>query len=418
MEPNLTTLSTDELIHLEEENAAHTYHPLPICISKAKGVKVWDPEGKEYYDFLSAYSAVNQGHGHSKITEALISQVQTCSLTSRAFYNSVFPVFAKYITEYFGYGMVLPMNTGAEAVETALKLARRWGITKKNIAENEVTIICCEGCFHGRTIACISLSSDETSYGKYGPLLPGIVRIPYNDPAALEAVLQKNKNVAGFLVEPIQGEAGVNVPDEGYIRKCYDICKKYNVLLMADEIQTGLCRTGKMLCCDWDEVKPDLLILGKALSGGVLPVSAVLSSKDIMLSIRPGEHGSTYGGNPLAAAVAIASLKVLKEENLAEKAQALGEYFRAKLRDIAKEFPFVELVRGRGLLNAIVITSATDGSDKAWDLCVKLAKRGLLAKPTQENIIRLAPPLVITERELDECLEIIKGALQDLNTSN
>jgi len=406
--------SSTTLIHYEEEHAAHTYHPMAICVSKAKGPYVWDPEGKRYYDFLSAYSAVNQGHCHPKIVEALINQAQTCALTSRAFYNSVFPVYSKYITEYFGYEMVLPMNTGAEGVETALKLARRWGITKKGIDENSVTIICCEGCFHGRTIACISLSSDESSYGRFGPLLPGIVRVPYNNTSALEEVLKNNKNVAGFIVEPIQGEAGVLVPDDGYIRKCYDLCKKHNVLFIADEIQTGLCRTGKMLCCEWDDVKPDVLILGKALSGGMLPVSAVLSSKDIMLCIKAGEHGSTYGGNPLASAVAIASLKVLKEENLAERAQALGEYFRAKLRDIASGLPFVEQIRGQGLLNAIVISHKAVGSqNKAWDICVKLAEKGLLAKPTHDNIIRLAPPLVITEAQLDECLDIIKSGLHE-----
>lgn len=417
-DPNKDLPST-ELIHLEDDYAAHTYHPLPICIAKAKGVKVWDPEGKEYYDFLSAYSAVNQGHAHSKIVDTLIAQVQKCALTSRAFYNSVFPVFAKYITEYFGFEMVLPMNTGAEAVETALKLARRWGIVKKGIPEQDVTIVCCDDCFHGRTLACISLSSDESSYGRYGPLLPGIVRVPYNDPAALESVFKNNKNVCGFIVEPIQGEAGVMVPDDDYLRNCYALCKKYNVLFMADEIQTGLCRTGRMLCCDWEGVKPDVLILGKALSGGLLPVSAVLSSKDIMLCIKAGEHGSTYGGSPLASAVAVAALQVLKDENLAERADVLGERFRTKLRELANKFSFVQVVRGRGLLNAIIIEQdrrSGDKKDRAWDLCLKLAERGLLAKPTHDNIIRLAPPLVITDEELDECVTIIESALQAINS--
>jgi ornithine--oxo-acid transaminase len=413
------TLPSHELIGLEDYYAAHTYHPLPICIAKAKGVRVLDPEGKVYYDFLSAYSAVNQGHSHPKVLEALISQAQKCALTSRAFYNSVFPVFAKYVTEYFGYEMVLPMNTGAEAVETALKLMRRWGIVNRGINENEVTIVCCDGCFHGRTLACISLSSDESSYGRFGPLLPGIVRIPYNDSGALEKILQNNSNVAGFIVEPIQGEAGVVVPDDGYLRRCYELCNKYNVLFAADEIQTGLCRTGKLLCSDWDNVKPDLVILGKALSGGMLPVSAVLSSKDIMLCIKPGEHGSTYGGNPLASAVAMAALQVLKEENLAERAQSLGARFRSKLSEFSKRYSFVEVVRGRGLLNAIVIKqdrcSNSNKKDRAWDLCLKLADRGLLAKPTHDNIIRLAPPLVITDAELDECVDIIRDSLEALS---
>jgi len=359
---------------------------------------------------------VNQGHSHPKIVNALISQAKQCTISSRAFYNSVFPQFAKFVTNYFGYEMVLPMNTGAEAVETAVKLARRWGYTKKGIPQNEAIIICCDGCFHGRTMASISLSNDEACYAGFGPLLPGIYRIPYADSKSLEVVLkEKGDRIAGFIVEPIQGEAGVNVPYEGYLRQAYELCKQYNVLFIADEIQTGLGRTGKLLACDWEGVKADILILGKALSGGVLPVSAVLSSKEIMLCIKPGEHGSTFGGNPLGSAVAMAALEVLKDEKLSEKAQILGERFRSRLQKLASNYTFVELVRGKGLLNAIIIKSTQENKNQAWDLCVRLANHGLLAKPTHDHIIRLAPPLVITEAQIDECLEIIQQVFDEFS---
>jgi len=391
----------------------YSYHPIPMVFDRAEGVFVWDPEGKRYYDFLSAYSAVNQGHCHPKILQALTIQAQKCTLSSRAFFNSVFPKFAKYATEYFGYDMILPMNAGAEAVETALKLARKWGYEKKGIAEDQAIIICADGCFHGRTIAIISMSSDPSSKNNFGPFLPGIVQIPYNDADALKREIEKfGKNVAGFLVEPIQGEAGVFVPDDGYIGECAKICKENNVLFICDEIQTGLCRTGKLLACQWDNVRPDILILGKAISGGVLPLSAVLADKDIMLVIKPGEHGSTYGGNPLASAVGIAALAVLKEENLAEKAMYLGEKLRQGLRDIQQDCPHVKIVRGRGLLNAIVIDE--NFSKTAWQICLLLKDRGVLAKPTHEHIIRFAPPRIITEEQLDECLQIIGGVLREI----
>ncbi|KAN0039419.1 hypothetical protein ACTA71_001613 [Dictyostelium dimigraforme] len=397
--------TSKELIEMESEFAAHTYHPIPVVFKKASGVHVWDVEEKQYFDFLSAYSAVNQGHSHPKIVSALITQAQKCALSSRAFYNEVFPQYAKYITEYFGYEMVLPMNTGAEAVETSIKLARRWGYAKKGIAEDQAIVISCKGCFHGRTIGVISMSDDPSSYNKYGPLMNGIIKIDYNSTQQLEEVLSQHADrVCGFIVEPIQGEAGVVVPDEGYLKKCYELCKKYNVLLVADEIQTGLCRTGKMLCSDWDGVKPDLVLLGKAISGGLLPISAVLGSKDIMLTIKPGEHGSTYGGSPLASAVAMAALDVLREENLAENAQKLGEHFRSEISKI--DHPAIQLVRGRGLLNAIVVDPNFTVS--AWDICIKFAENGLLAKPTHDNIIRLAPPLTITLEQIDQCVSIIK----------
>jgi ornithine--oxo-acid transaminase len=410
----IQSLSTQEVMEMEDEYAAHTYHPLPVCFERAQGVHVWDPEGKHYYDFLSAYSAVNQGHCHPKIVEALTEQIKKCTLSSRAFYNNVFPQFCKYITEYFGYEMVLPMNTGAEAVETAIKLARRWGYVKKQIPNDEAIVICCEGCFHGRTAAAISMSNDPSSYKGFGALLPGFLRVPYDDLEALEAVLREHgPKVAGFVVEPMQGEAGVVVPSDGYLRKAYDLCKKYNVMFVADEIQTGLCRTGKMLCCDWDNFQPDVVLLGKALSGGLLPISAVLSSKEIMLTIKSGEHGSTYGGNPLSSAVAIAALQVLKDEKLDERAQALGEKFRSKLQEMVTKYDFVEGVRGRGLLNALIIKAAPETTHEswAWQFCLRLAKNGLLAKPTHDHIIRLAPPLVITDAELDDCLAIIESTL-------
>jgi len=409
--PNIVTMPTQEVIQMEDEYAAHTYHPLPVCFERTAGVHVWDPEGKHYYDFLSAYSAVNQGHCHPKIVEALVNQAKKCTLSSRAFYNTVFPQFCKYVSEYFGYEMVLPMNTGAEAVETAIKLARRWGYVKKNIPDNEAIVICCDGCFHGRTSAAIAMSNDPSCYAGFSPLLPGFVRIPYDDVAALESALTTYGNrVVAFVLEPIQGEAGVVVPKEGYLRECFELCRQHNVLFVADEIQTGLCRTGKMLACDWEGVHPDVVLLGKALSGGLLPVSVVLSSMEIMLCIKTGEHGSTYGGNPLASAVGIAALQVLKDENLEERALVLGERFRNRLQEMVNKYDFVEGVRGKGLLNALIIKAAPESSGEswAWQFCLRLAENGLLAKPTHDHVIRLAPPLIITDKELDECLTIIE----------
>eukprot|EP01114_Cavostelium_apophysatum_P003918 TRINITY_DN1405_c0_g1_i1.p1 TRINITY_DN1405_c0_g1~~TRINITY_DN1405_c0_g1_i1.p1 ORF type:complete len:473 (-),score=71.38 TRINITY_DN1405_c0_g1_i1:565-1983(-) len=401
------------LINMEREYAAHNYHPLPMVFDRAEGVFVWDPEGKRYFDFLSAYSAVNQGHCHPKIVDAMIRQAQTCTLSSRAFYNSVFPRFARYVTDFFGYEMVLPMNSGAEGVETALKLARKWGYDKKGIPENQALIISMKGCFHGRTLANISLSEDPDLRSRFGPFMTGLLQIDYNNAQALREMLEQyGKNVCGFIVEPIQGEAGVVVPDEGYLSECYRLCKEHNVLFIADEIQTGLSRTGKMICCEWDNVHPDVLILGKAISGGMLPLSVVLSSKEIMLCIKPGEHGSTYGGNPLASAVGIAALEVLKEEKLTEHAQAMGERFRKGLEDL--KAPFVTKIRGRGLLNAIVIDE--NFKFTAWEICLLFKDRGLLAKPTHKHIIRLAPPLVITEEQIDECLQLIGDVFDDMKT--
>ena len=402
-------MNTKDYIQREDKYGAHNYHPLPVVLDRGEGVYVWDVEGKKYFDFLSAYSAVNQGHCHPKIVGAMTEQAQKLTLTSRAFYNSLLGEFEQYITEYFGYDKVLPMNSGAEGDETALKLCRKWGYEKKGIPENEAKIVVCEGNFHGRTITIISMSTDPDSYKGFGPYTPGFVTIPYNDTEALEKALE-DPNVAGFLVEPIQGEAGVYVPDEGYLSKAYELCKEKNVLFIADEVQTGLARTGKLLACDHEEVRPDILILGKALSGGVYPVSVVLADDDIMLCIKPGEHGSTYGGNPVAAKVAIAALEVLKEENLAERAEELGKLFRAELRNI--DSPMVELVRGKGLLNAIVI-KPTNGIS-AWDVCVALKENGLLAKPTHEHIIRFAPPLVITEEQLMESVDIISRTILSL----
>jgi len=399
-------MNTKDYIQREDKYGAHNYHPLPVVLDRGEGVYVWDVEGKKYFDFLSAYSAVNQGHCHPKIVGAMTEQAQKLTLTSRAFYNSLLGEFEEYITDYFGYDKVLPMNSGAEGDETALKLCRKWGYEKKGIPENEAKIIVCEGNFHGRTITIISMSTDPDSYKGFGPYTPGFVTIPYNDTEALEKALE-DPNVAGFLVEPIQGEAGVYVPDEGFLSKAFELCKEKNVLFIADEVQTGLARTGKLLACDHEEVRPDILILGKALSGGVYPVSVVLADDDIMLCIKPGEHGSTYGGNPVAAKVAIAALEVLKEENLAERSEELGKKFRAELRKI--DSPMVELVRGKGLLNAIVI-KPTNGKT-AWDVCVALKENGLLAKPTHEHIIRFAPPLVITEKQLMESVDIISRTI-------
>lgn len=401
--------NAQQYINLEEKYGAHNYHPLPVVLNRGEGVFVWDVDGKRYYDFLSGYSAVNQGHCHPKIIAALIEQAQKLTLTSRAFHSDLLGQYEKYVTAYFGYDKVLPMNTGVEAVETALKLARRWGYDVKHIAENAAKIIVVENNFHGRTSTVISFSTDPSSYKNFGPYMPGFITIPYNDLAALEAALQ-DKNVAGFLFEPIQGEAGVVVPTEGYLTNIRNLCTEYNVLMIADEIQTGLSRTGKMLACDHENVHPDILILGKALSGGTVPVSAVLCSDEIMLTIKPGEHGSTYGGNPLACAVAIASLQVLKDEKLTENAEAMGELLRNELKKLHS--PFIETVRGRGLLNAIVIKHKNP--EAAWDLCLTLKENGLLAKPTHGDKIRFAPPLVITKEQILECVAIIDKSLQSL----
>lgn len=402
-------MTSKDFIEMEDKFGAHNYHPLPVVLAKGEGVYVWDVEGKKYYDFLSAYSAVNQGHCHPKIINTLIEQSKILTLTSRAFHNDALGPYEKYVTEYFGYDKVLPMNSGAEADETALKLVRRWGYDKKGIPENKAKIIVCEGNFHGRTITIISMSSDPDSYKGFGPYTPGFEVIPYNDLDALEKALE-DPNVAGFLVEPIQGEAGVYVPEDGYLKKAYDLCKAKNVLFIADEVQTGIARTGKLLACDHEGVRPDVLILGKALSGGVLPVSAVLADDDIMLVIKPGEHGSTFGGNPVACKVAIAALEVVKDEKLAERAEKLGELFRSELAKIDSDM--IELIRGKGLLNAIVIKPKN--GKEAWDVCVKMKENGLLAKPTHGHIIRFAPPLVITEEEILCAVSIIKDSLEQI----
>ena len=404
-----TTISSQYFMELEDKYGAHNYHPLPVVLSKGDGVFVWDTEGKKYYDFLSAYSAVNQGHCHPKIIRALVNQATELTLTSRAFYNDVLGVYEKYITDLLGYDKVLPMNTGVEAVETALKLCRKWAYEVKGTPENKAKIIFVKGNFHGRTMGVISASTDPDSYGGYGPLMPGYEVIPYNDLTALEVALKNGDgNVAGFIVEPIQGEAGVYVPSDGYLKGVYDLCKQYGALFIADEVQTGLARTGKMLCCDHEDVRPDILILGKALSGGVLPVSAVLADDEIMLSIKPGQHGSTYGGNPLACKVAIAALEVLVEERLAENAEYLGQILRRELKAIPTDL--ITEVRGKGLLNAIVINSSEE-SKLGWEICLKLRDNGLLAKPTHGNKIRFAPPLVMTEEELYECVDIIRRTI-------
>ena len=402
--------SAEEIIELENNYGAHNYHPLPVVLEKGEGVYVWDVKGKKYYDFLSAYSAVNQGHCHPKIVETLTAQAQKLTLTSRAFYNDKLGVYEKFVTGYFGYEKVLPMNTGAEAVETALKLCRKWAYQKKKIAENDAQIVVCAENFHGRTTTIVSFSVDPDAYSDYGPFTPGFIVIPYNDVEALRKVLNENRNVAGFLVEPIQGEAGAKVPDEGYLRKTYELCKENNVLFIADEVQTGIARTGRLLACEYEDVKPDILILGKALSGGVYPVSAVLSSNEIMDVIKPGQHGSTFGGNPLAAAVAIAALEVVRDERLAEKAYELGLIFRREMTEFCKTSKVAEFVRGKGLMNALIINN-TQHKNLAWDICLKMAENGLLAKPTHTNIIRFAPPLVITTEQLMECIGIIKASV-------
>ena len=403
---DITKTISQQLMGLEDKYGAHNYHPLPVVLDRGEGVFVWDVEGKKYYDFLAAYSAVNQGHCHPKITAALIEQAKKLGLTSRAFYNSVLGEYEKYVTAYFGYDKVLPMNSGAEAVETAIKLARKWGYEKKGITENAAKIIVCDKNFHGRTVNIISFSTDSDSKQNFGPFNTGYTIIPFNDAKALEEAL-KDRNVAAFLVEPIQGEAGVIVPDEGYLKTCFDLCKKNNVLFIADEIQSGLSRTGKLLACDWENVHADILILGKALSGGMYPVSAVLANDEIMMVIKPGQHGSTYGGNPLACKVAIAALEVLKDEKLAERSEYLGNVLRDELRKIKS--PILKEVRGKGLFNAIEINEQPGKS--AWDICLIMADKGLLAKPTHGNIIRFAPPLVITEEQILDCARIIKEAI-------
>ena len=402
--------SSQELIEIEEKYGAHNYHPLPVVLSKGEGVYVWDVEGKQYFDFLSAYSAVNQGHCHPKIIKALTDQASTLTLTSRAFHNDILGQYEKFITDLFGYDKVLPMNTGVEGGETANKLARKWGYMKKGIAENKARIIFAKGNFWGRTLAAISSSDDPTSYKGFGPYMPGYDLIPYNNLDALETEL-KDPNVCAFMVEPIQGEAGVVVPDEGYLAGVRSLCTKYNVLFIADEVQTGIARTGKMLACDFEDAKPDILILGKALSGGVLPVSAVLADDDVMLCIKPGEHGSTFGGNPLACKVAQAALEVVTDEKLAEKAEHLGQIFRDELQQRLDHLNIVSKIRGKGLLNAIVIND-TEDSSTAWDMCISLRDNGLLAKPTHVNIIRFAPPLVITKDQLLECISIIENTIK------
>jgi len=395
-----------DYIEREEKYGAHNYHPLPVVLDRGQGPFVWDVEGKRYYDFLSAYSAVNQGHCHPKITAALVEQAHKLTLTSRAFFNSVLGEYEEFITKYFGYDKVLPMNTGAEGDETALKLCRKWAYLKKGVRENQAKIIVCEGNFHGRTITIVSMSTDPDARKDYGPFTPGFITIPYNDLPALEKALG-DPDVAGFLVEPIQGEAGVFVPDDGYIKKAYDLCKKNNVLFIADEVQTGIARTGKLLACDHEGVRPDILILGKALSGGAIPISAVLADDDIMLTIKPGEHGSTFGGNPLAGKVAIAALEVVRDEKLAENAERLGRIFRDEMSAVKSDM--IELVRGKGLLNAIVIRPKN--GKEAWDVCLAMAELGLLAKPTHGHIIRFAPPLIINEEQLRDAISIIKKAI-------
>ena len=395
-------------IELENEHGAHNYHPLPVVLDKGEGVYVWDVEGKRYFDFLSAYSAVNQGHSHPKIVDALIEQAQKLTLTSRAFYNSKLGEYEKKITKLFGFDKVLPMNSGAEAVETALKIARKWSYEVKGIKGNSAKIIVCENNFHGRTTTIVSFSNDPDAHNNYGPFTPGFIKIPYNDLAALETVLKEDaENIAAFLVEPIQGEAGVYVPDEGFLKGASELCKKHNVLFIADEVQTGIARTGKLIACHHEEVQPDILILGKALSGGMYPVSAVLANNNIMNVIHPGQHGSTFGGNPLACAVAMAALDVVEDENLSERAEKLGQIFRNEMRMLIEKTDLIANVRGKGLLNAIIINDSQH-SPTAWNLCIDLKENGLLAKPTHGNIIRLAPPLVISEEQLMECVSIIE----------
>lgn len=405
-------MTAKKLMDMESRYGAHNYHPLPVVLAKGEGVFVWDVDNKRYYDFLSAYSAVNQGHCNPRIINAMIEQAKTLTLTSRAFYNDKLGVYEKMATQYFGYDKLLPMNTGAEAVETALKLCRKWGYEKKKIKEGEAKIVVCEGNFHGRTISIVSFSVDPEAYGNFGPYTPGFIKIPYNDVDALHKVLNEESDIAGFLVEPIQGEAGVYVPDDGYLRKCYELCKLHNVLFIGDEVQTGIARTGKLLACDYEEVHPDILILGKALSGGTIPVSAVLANDDIMNVIHPGQHGSTYGGNPLANVVAMEALQVVKDEHLADNAFKMGAIFREEMKLICQKSKVALRIRGKGLLNALIINN-TAKEELAWDICLRLADNGLLAKPTHTNIIRFAPPLVINKEQIYECIEIIKKTLAE-----
>ncbi|OWR13400.1 ornithine--oxo-acid transaminase [Chryseobacterium sp. VAUSW3] len=404
-------------IELEEKYGAHNYHPLPVVLEKGKGVFVWDVEGKKYYDFLSAYSAVNQGHSHPKIVDALVNQAQKLALTSRAFYNANLGEYEKKITDLFGFDKVLPMNSGAEAVETAVKLARKWSYEVKGIAENTAKIVVCENNFHGRTTTIVSFSNDPDANRNYGPFTPGFIKIPYNDLGALEETLKNDSaHIAAFLVEPIQGEAGVYVPDEGFLKGASELCEKYNVLFIADEVQTGIARTGKLIACHHEDVQPDILILGKALSGGMYPVSAVLANDEIMNVIKPGQHGSTFGGNPIACAVAVAALDVVEEENLSERAEKLGQLFRNEIQKLIEKTDLIKGVRGKGLLNAILIND-TPESKTAWNLCLSLRDNGLLAKPTHGNIIRLAPPLVITEEEILDCVSIIEKTVLEFKKS-
>ncbi len=413
---NSSPLHSEDFIAMENQYGAHNYHPLPVVLAKGEGPLVWDVEGKQYYDFLSAYSAVNQGHSHPKIVKALLEQASQLALTSRAFYNDKLGPYEKKITSLFGFDKVLPMNSGAEAVETAVKISRKWAYEKKGIAENQAKIVVCENNFHGRTTTIVSFSNDPDAYTHYGPFTPGFVKIPYNSIEALEEILEKeHQNIAAFLVEPIQGEAGVFVPDEGYLKKASELCKKYRVLFIADEVQTGIARTGKLLACHHEEVQPDLLVLGKALSGGMYPVSAVLANDEIMGVIQPGQHGSTFGGNPIAAAVAVAALEVVEQENLSEKANNLGMFFRDEIQKLVDESPLLSSVRGKGLLNAILIND-TPESSTAWDLCVQMKENGLLAKPTHGNIIRLAPPLIITKEQLEECIAIIRKSVLEFKS--
>lgn len=398
-------INSQEATQLEDKYGAHNYHPLPVVLSRGEGVHVWDPEGNHYYDFLSAYSAVNQGHCHPKVVQALKEQGEQLSLTSRAFYNDRLGTYEKYMSDYFGYDKLLPMNTGAEGVETAIKLCRKWAYQQKGVPEGKAKIIVADGNFHGRTVTIVSFSDDPLARDEFGPYTPGFESIPYNDLDALEEALQDD-HVAGFLVEPIQGEAGVVVPDEGYLKGAEELCREHNALLIADEIQTGLARTGKRLCVDHENVRPDMIILGKALSGGAYPVSAVMADNEVMDCIKPGEHGSTYGGNPLACSVAMAAMDVLRDENLAENADKLGKLFRSAMRELVEDLDLLKLVRGKGLLNAVVINDSPD-SDTAWNICVQLKENGLLAKPTHGNIIRFAPPLVMTENQLRDCIDII-----------
>ena len=403
--------NSQHYIDLENQYGAHNYHPLPVVLDKGEGVFVWDVEGKKYYDFLSAYSAVNQGHSHPKIVEALVEQAKTLSLTSRAFYNSKLGEYEKKITSLFGFDKVLPMNSGAEAVETAIKIARKWSYEVKGIKDGYAKIIVCENNFHGRTTTIVSFSNDKDANNNFGPFTPGFIRIPYNDIEALEKVLEDEaEHIAAFLVEPIQGEAGVYVPNEGFLKKASEICKKHNVLFVADEVQTGIARTGKLIACYHEDVQPDILILGKALSGGMYPVSAVLANDNIMKVIHPGQHGSTFGGNPLACAVAMAALDVVIDEKLSERAENLGEIFRKEIEKLIEKSDLIYKVRGKGLLNAILVND-TPESSTAWNICLKLAEKGLLAKPTHGNIIRLAPPLVITEEQLLDCVAIIEEVI-------